>query len=98
MFFKHTGYIIRVQKGTTQKGLVKVLRTLEKFKETLYEMQTDLSIMIDDEQEALDRVPKDSEEAEIGWNIIFSLRDTTEALEEAMDHLQAAIDESEDEE
>ena len=78
--------------------LTDIRQTLEKFKEQLYEMQTDLCIMIDDEQEALDRIPQDSEEAEIGWSIIFSLRDTTEALEEVMDSLQAAIDESEDEE
>lgn len=76
--------------------LTDIRRTLEKFKEELYEMQTDLSIMIDDAQEASDRVPKDSEEYDTAWEIVSALKDATISLEEAMDNIQTAIDESEE--
>lgn len=78
--------------------LTDIRQTLEKMKEQLYEMQTDLSIMIDDEQEAADRIPKDTEEYEAAWSIVSALTDATNSLEEAMDNIQTAIDESEEEE
>ena len=72
-------------------------RTLEKFKETLYEMQTDLSIMLVDEEEALDRIPQDSEKYDSAWEIVSAFKDAIDSLEETMDNLQIAIDGSEDE-
>lgn len=73
-----------------------IRQTLEKFKEQLYEMQTNLSIMIDDAQEAADRVPADSEDYDAVWEIVSALKDSINYLEETMDSLQIAIDESED--
>lgn len=75
-----------------------IRQTLEKFKEQLYEMQTDLSIMIDDAQEAADRVPTDSEDYDAAWEIVSALKGAIDSIEETMDNLQIAIDESEDEE
>lgn len=71
-------------------------RTLEKFKESLYEMQTDLAIMLVDEEEALDRIPQDSEEYDAACEIVSAFKDAIESLEETMDNLQIAIDRSED--
>ena len=69
---------------------------LEQIKMAVYELQHDLSVMIDTTQETIDLLPEYEEAADTAWNIVSALKDATISLEEAMDNIQTAIDESEE--
>ena len=69
---------------------------LEQIKMAVYELQHDLSVVIDTTQETIDLLPEYEEAADTAWNIVSALKDATISLEEAMDNIQTAIDESEE--